>query len=212
MLENKENQLPPGNLPTDPQPATNTDNVTAAVSFPPQCKSEETSQEKEAPTKTGPTTEDVLEVQTRVKMDSDPPSDYGHYKVVDRSPNRKSIRLKLKKILPGKGEDEPSGCTKATSPDQKMTCKICGEDCASFRVLRKHLRCQHPKVKEPTVCDMCGEDCGSLRRLRAHVRSQHPITKVHRCEVCNKEFTQECSLVYHLAFMHSRESALFDFI
>lgn len=207
VFENKENQLPqpaPGALPTDPHHAANTSGVMATFSFPLQCKPEDTSQMNEAPTETDPSTEDVLEVQTRIKMDPDLFSDYGHYKVVEPSPNRKSIRLKFKKISPSKAEEEPPGCAEAT--DQEVICKICGEDCVSFRGLRKHIRCQHPKVKEPTICDICGQDFDSLKRLRAHVRSQHPITKVHRCEVCNKEFSQECSLVYHLAFMHSRDS------
>ncbi|KAL7054547.1 hypothetical protein AAHC03_025924 [Spirometra sp. Aus1] len=209
VLENKENQFPetaPNTLPTDSSHAANTDVVPPPFSCHVECKPENTAQEKETPTESGSATENVLEVQTCIKMDPDSLSDYGHYKVLVPSPNRKSIRLRLKKIPANKEEVKTPGSAEATSPDQKATCKICHEDCGSFRGLRKHIRSRHPKLKEPTVCDICGDDCGTLKRLRAHVRSQHPITKVHRCEVCNKEFSQECSLVYHLAFMHSRDS------
>ncbi|KAL7054607.1 hypothetical protein AAHC03_025944 [Spirometra sp. Aus1] len=209
VLENKENQFPetaPNTLPTDSSHAANTDVVPPPFSCHVECKPENTAQEKETPTESGSATENVLEVQTCIKMDPDSLPDYGHYKVLVPSPNRKSIRLRLKKIPANKEEVKTPGSAEATSPDQKATCKICHEDCGSFRGLRKHIRSRHPKLKEPTVCDICGDDCGSLKRLRAHVRSQHPITKVHRCEVCNKEFSQECSLVYHLAFMHSRDS------
>nr|VZI24296.1 unnamed protein product [Spirometra erinaceieuropaei] len=209
VLENKENQFPetaPNTLPTDSSHAANTDVVPPPFSCHVECKPENTAQEKETPTEPGSAPENVLEVQNCIKMDPDSLPDYGHYKVLVPSPNRKSIRLRLKKIPANKEEVKTPGSAEATSPDQKATCKICHEDCGSFRGLRKHIRSRHPKLKEPTVCDICGDDCGTLKRLRAHVRSQHPVTKVHRCEVCNKEFSQECSLVYHLAFMHSRDS------
>ncbi|VDL98948.1 unnamed protein product [Schistocephalus solidus] len=175
VFENKENQLPqpaPGALPTDPHHAANTSGVMATFSFPLQCKPEDTSQMNEAPTETDPSTEDVLEVQTRIKMDPDLFSDYGHYKVVEPSPNRKSIRLKFKKISPSKAEEEPPGC--AEEVKEPTICDICGQDFDSLKRLRAHVRSQHPS-DSPYECQECHQKFVTDGWLRSHMEREHGL-------------------------------------
>uniref|UniRef100_A0A8D8SFE5 Zinc finger protein 878 n=2 Tax=Cacopsylla melanoneura TaxID=428564 RepID=A0A8D8SFE5_9HEMI len=89
--------------------------------------------------------------------------------------------------------------------EKKFECHICGVMQATKYTLRDHIN-THTGTKYE--CDICGNGYASVKHLKRHkVRhlqeaGQLPASMTHRCELCEKVFTQAHRLKKHLEWVH----------
>ena len=87
-------------------------------------------------------------------------------------------------------------CHKDTCP---FLCQLCGQSCADSGQLHSHMRVRHTLFE----CSACSATFTNDVKFKTHVRTQHPGVKPHRCGHCDKSYTSQQSLVFHLRKVHS---------
>ncbi|XP_058464450.1 zinc finger protein OZF-like isoform X2 [Malaya genurostris] len=77
-----------------------------------------------------------------------------------------------------------------------FACEICGKLCHGKHKLRKHIELTHEKVKK-FECHLCHKMLSTLAAVQAHIKIMHS-TKEVKCKHCDKSYSSELSLRYHL--------------
>lgn len=89
-----------------------------------------------------------------------------------------------------------------------FVCDICGKAHANKYTLRDHL---NTHTGNKFTCDICDNAYSSMKHLRRHKvkhlreNGQLPESMTHRCELCNKVFTQNHALKKHLEWVHGNK-------
>ncbi|XP_074644203.1 uncharacterized protein LOC141901033 isoform X1 [Tubulanus polymorphus] len=99
--------------------------------------------------------------------------------------------------------DEENSAEKSSKGGYQLkdrTCNMCGETFHGLRRYSKHIREVHNVKRAPSemvTCELCGK---SLRKkhLKQHVLNVHKKQRPHVCQICNRGFTTNSYLQYHL--------------
>ncbi|XP_064620563.1 zinc finger protein 112-like [Lineus longissimus] len=82
----------------------------------------------------------------------------------------------------------------------KWVCEVCGEEYCSLEYLAEHLN-KHGNVL-PHVCPHCSYRTSYRANFQKHCLI-HTQVKRHKCDTCNKRFTQKSHLDAHIKAIHS---------
>ena len=81
--------------------------------------------------------------------------------------------------------------------EQDIVCQICGKHIKTRRILRRHIKVVHEKVKPILECEQCGKKVQNLKLhvLNMHVNHKKPTTAI--CDTCGRQFPNGLSLARH---------------
>ena len=86
---------------------------------------------------------------------------------------------------------------KQKAAKQDIVCQICGKNIKTRRILRRHIKVVHEKVKPLMECETCGK---KVQNLKLHVQNMHINQKKPGpsiCETCGRVFPNGLSLARH---------------
>ena len=89
-------------------------------------------------------------------------------------------------------------------------CEICEKVFNKLCNLQSHMKIAHTeetsneKTNNEHKCDHCDEIFRVLPDLQIHSKEVHGILKIHKCEICNKDFSKRTHLNAHLAIVHEQ--------
>lgn len=83
------------------------------------------------------------------------------------------------------------------SKEQDIVCQICGKHIKTRRILRRHIKVVHEKIKPILECEICGK---KVQNLKMHVNNMHinhkkPTSAI--CDTCGRVFPNGLSLARH---------------
>lgn len=78
----------------------------------------------------------------------------------------------------------------------KHICEICGRVFKKRKNLRTHIY-SHLNEKN-TECEKCDIRFATRRLWNVHMKRKHSLGKIHKCEVCQKDFGEKIGLVIHM--------------
>ncbi|XP_076269599.1 uncharacterized protein LOC143202184 isoform X3 [Rhynchophorus ferrugineus] len=132
-------------------------------------------------------------------------------KVVQTPPNGKRRgrprKYPPKPKVPGRRRGRPLGsATKKKIKDEdeeigSYPCPICNEFYDRLSLLDKHAREAHPGLKVHK-CNICGKEFNRPNHLKRHMTS-HSDDKPHTCDICTKSFSRRDHLNQHQKFHES---------
>ena len=88
---------------------------------------------------------------------------------------------------------------------KKFKCQVCSKTFTMIANLKKHDLEVHAKLK-PYECDKCCSTFKRKQHLESHIQiihnQQHYIHEVFNCDICEKHFSHQRSLVVHAKSAH----------
>ena len=80
-------------------------------------------------------------------------------------------------------------------------CQQCDKDYSRKMDLNIHIKTIHEKIKPERIpCTLCTH-IGAKNNMKRHMASVHQGVR-HKCDTCDKEFTQKKTLEYHVENVH----------
>ncbi len=103
------------------------------------------------------------------------------------------------RALPQQGTSRNPNLPPEAIVQMSFRCGVCQKVCSSQTGLQKHISYAHkPGATKAHPCNKCNRSYMSLNNLRRHQKEDHLGIYKHKCQICEKCFTNLSGLKGHL--------------